>query len=386
MTIHAIFVAITEYPAGISQLPGCTNDLRAMRAFFADYASVNEADYKPTVLHNGDATRPKLIEAFRKFEAAGEDDVCVFYFSGHGSQVPAPREFWDQEPDRKCEALVLADYGQPSGGFLADKELSYLIATHTKAAGQVLLLVDSCHSGTISRSLSGKARTTALNIMDLRFTDFHGHEHYKQEGKYFHPEVGPHVILSACQPEQVAMEMPIRGVSHGLFTHYLIEVMSTINLGDVSYRELADRVRVRVKNHYHKQDLFAEASSGLSMDAQFFDGKLVRGNKQLLHYGKGIGWYFDRGQIAGVQVGDTAIILDGKEERTITVRRTDGGRSFVNPEDWLAAVKAPYSIIHLDIKGDLLPIYVDTESLSVYGNAVKERLEKEDATVRLVDN
>ncbi|MEO0733895.1 MAG: caspase family protein, partial [Bacteroidota bacterium] len=378
MTIHALFVAITDYPDGVSDLPGCTNDLHAIRAFFADYASVNGATFVPTVLHNAEATRPGVIKAFEEFAAAGQDDVCVFYFSGHGSQVPAPREFWDQEPDRKCEAMVLADYGQPSGGFLVDKELSYLLATHTKNAGQVLVLVDSCHSGTITRMHDATPRTTALNIMNLAFADFHGHQEYKPEEGFFRPPVRPHFTFAACRPEQVAMEMPIRGVRHGLFTHYLIEVMSTTNLSEVSYRGLADRVRVRVKNHYPKQDVFVEASTGLSLDTAFFNGKLPQGRNQLLHFDRTAGWFFEQGEVAGIRVRDTGTVLDGEEDRAFTVRRTEAGRSFVVPQDWMDEAKAPYPIVQLAKQADPLPIFVFGEGMSFYEKTIKRYIDKED--------
>ncbi|MHC5939395.1 hypothetical protein [Nostoc sp.] len=47
---------------------------------------------------------------FRKhLRNAKKDDVVLFYYSGHGSQELAPKEFWHIEADRLDETLVCYD-------------------------------------------------------------------------------------------------------------------------------------------------------------------------------------------------------------------------------------------------------------------------------------
>ncbi|MEM1359862.1 MAG: caspase family protein, partial [Bacteroidota bacterium] len=386
MTIHALLIAISDYPTGVSDLPGCANDLVAFEAFFKEYATLNGVGFKPKVLLNEAAHRKGVLQSFAHFEQAGPEDVCLLYYTGHGSQLPAPPEFWHQEKDRKCEALVLHDYGKPGGGYLADKEISYLLATHTKQAGQVLVIADSCHSGTISRMATAVPRTTAFNGLPLNIEDFHGWEYYRKEESFLSPPIREHITLAACRPEQVAMEMPIKNVRRGLFTHYLLEVMRTNDLSTISYAELADRVRVRVKNHYRKQDVYAETTPGSSLNVPFLGGELKRSHNLLLHYGKGIGWYFDQGEIAGIKVGNEGSALVGETEEVFTVKRVDAGRSYVENASWMEVAQAPFPIVDLDKQGTPMAVYLDrTKMSSVVAGALAERIQEETDTLLLVE-
>jgi pimeloyl-ACP methyl ester carboxylesterase len=356
MTIYALMIAVADYPEPISKLPGCAEDLKAVSAFFTDYAQMNEVEIKLKTLLDDQATRAGVIEGFKHFDAAGPDDVCILYYSGHGAQMPAPKEFWDQETDRKCETWVLHDSRMPEGRDLADKEISYLLATHAKAAGQVLAISDSCHSGTISRIHKVKPRMTSDANSNVRFEDFLGSESYRAAGEYRHPPVRDHVTLSACRPEQLAMEMPMNGTPHGLFTHHLLATMSSVNLSEISYLELAERVRVRVKNSYSRQDTHAGATGKGDMRQLFLNGELKHNRSLTLDFAKKGGWFVPQGEISGSTVGGKGTILDGETEREITVKRVDGGRSFVNTEDWMNQDQAPYPLTYLD--GDTTPLTV----------------------------
>ncbi|WP_353737246.1 caspase family protein [Moorena sp. SIO3B2] len=45
------------------------------------------------------ASREAVINRVRNhLRQAGKNDVVLFYYSGHGSQELAPKEFWDIEP------------------------------------------------------------------------------------------------------------------------------------------------------------------------------------------------------------------------------------------------------------------------------------------------
>jgi hypothetical protein len=356
MTIYALMIAVADYPAPVSKLPGCAEDLKAVSAFFTDYARMNGVDFKLKSLLDDQATRASVIKGFAHFDGAGPEDVCLLYYTGHGAQMPAPKEFWDQETDRKCETWVLHDSRLPGGRDLADKEISYLLATHTKAAGQVLAISDSCHSGTISRTAKMMPRMAPGANANVRFEDFLGHETYRKEGDFRHPPVRDHVTLSACRAEQLAMEMPINGNSQGLFTHHLLATMNNVNLAEVCYAELADRVRVRVKNSYRKQDPHASATGKADMHQLFLNGELKHNRSLTLDHDARGGWFVPKGETSGIAVGDKGTVLDGETEREITVERVDGGRSYVKTEGWMNEASAPYPLTHLE--GKLTPLTV----------------------------
>lgn len=384
MTIYALMIAVSEYPDGISDLPGCKADLAAMEDFFSSYAKINDVDFKPVVLLNEDASRQSVIENFSHFGQAGTDDVCLLYFSGHGAQMPAPPEFWDEETDRKCETMVLHDSRLPGGRDLADKELSYLLATHTKAAGQVLAVIDSCHSGTITRMAKAIPRTAAPSNVPVSFKDFLGSETYHKEGDYRHPPVRDHITLSACRPEQLAMEMPMGGVNRGLFSWFLIETMNSIDLAGCSYAELIDRVRVRVKNQYRKQDVFAGATGSANLHQHFLNGKLKRNQAFVVHFDKKMRYYVNRGALAGTTTDSKGIVLDGETEREITISRVEAGWAFINEESWMRPEGAPYPIVSLESKTAPLSVYLDKKKLSkVMLGALTNEINREKDTLLL---
>ena len=98
---------------------------------------------KPTVLLGKKATRKTVLTALRsaaKTLKAG--DFFFLSFSGHGGQVPDTHR---DEPDRKDETWCLFD------GQLIDDEL-YLELSRFAAGVRVLVLSDSCHSGSITRA------------------------------------------------------------------------------------------------------------------------------------------------------------------------------------------------------------------------------------------
>jgi hypothetical protein len=71
------------------------------------------------------------------------DDIFLLTYSGHGGQVPDTN---GDEPDRKDETWVLYD------GELVDDELHELY-TQFKSGTRVVVLSDSCHSGTVTRAM-----------------------------------------------------------------------------------------------------------------------------------------------------------------------------------------------------------------------------------------
>ena len=361
MTIYALMIAVADYPAPISKLPGCAEDLKAVSAFFKDYARLNGADLKLKTLLDAQATRAGVIDGFAHFAAAEANDICLLYYSGHGAQMPAPKEFWNQETDRKCETWVLHDSRTPGGRDLADKEISYLLHTHTKGAGQVLVISDSCHSGTISRTAKMMPRMAPDANANPRFEDFLGHESYRKEGEFRHPPLRDHITLSACRAEQLAMEMPINGVPRGLFTHHLLATMGSVNLAELSYAELAERVRVRVKNSYRKQDCHAVSNGKADMRQLFLNGTLKRNRALTLDYDERAGWFVPQGEIDGIAAGAEGVVLDGEEERNVVVSRVSGGRSFVNTAPWMKQEDAPYPLVYLEATKSPLYVHVAAE-------------------------
>jgi hypothetical protein len=99
---------------------------------------------KSTVLLTKKATRANMLSAMRSAaRSLKANDLFFMSYSGHGGQVPDVNH---DEPDRKDETWCLFD------GQLIDDEL-YFELSKFKAGVRILVLSDSCHSGSVTREL-----------------------------------------------------------------------------------------------------------------------------------------------------------------------------------------------------------------------------------------
>jgi hypothetical protein len=97
---------------------------------------------QPTVLMTKKATRGATLAALRKASKALQSgDFYFLTYSGHGGQVPDTNR---DERDRKDETWCLYD------GQLIDDEL-YLELSRFNAGVRIVVLSDSCHSGSVTR-------------------------------------------------------------------------------------------------------------------------------------------------------------------------------------------------------------------------------------------
>jgi hypothetical protein len=94
------------------------------------------------------------------------DDTFVFYFAGHGTQLPDDDgdEQLDDPDDALDEALCMYDFTELGDNALRDDELGRLL--DRLAAGQVVVILDCCHSGTATRDITtvGSARYWPMSL------------------------------------------------------------------------------------------------------------------------------------------------------------------------------------------------------------------------------
>jgi hypothetical protein len=129
-------VSAAAYAGWTGPLAACEFDAKDMAAL----AKVQ--GMKPTVLLTKKATRAALLAGLRSAaKALKSGDLFFLTFSGHGGQVPDRNR---DEADKKDETWCLFD------GQLIDDEL-YLELSRFAAGVRVLVLSDSCHSGSVTR-------------------------------------------------------------------------------------------------------------------------------------------------------------------------------------------------------------------------------------------
>jgi lysophospholipase L1-like esterase len=122
-------------------LKACEADAHAMHG-------IAEAEgFEPTVLMTRDATRKNVVAEIER--AAAElngGDMFLFTVSAHGGQIPDFNRDEDHDDDANPidETLCLYDFQ------LADDEL-YMLWTKFRAGVRVLMVPDTCHSGSMVR-------------------------------------------------------------------------------------------------------------------------------------------------------------------------------------------------------------------------------------------
>ncbi len=254
-TIRALVVGINQYLTPGNNLRGCDADLHNVIRYLKELSTKLSLPLKLVPLLDEQATRQAIIDEFQTLFANPQpQDICLFYFSGHGSRQPVPLAFMDEfHTDLKLETLVCYDSRAfiPNND-LADKELAWLVwqATRQRMDHPFLLLLDSCHSGGLHREdpLTGdRLRSLKDGKRGKKLEQFLGYEDYIIGAKPHLRRVpeGRYLMLSACRDKQYAREKDLDSKVQGVFTHALIETLRATQ-HPLSYKALINTVRSKV--------------------------------------------------------------------------------------------------------------------------------------------
>lgn len=139
---HSLHVGLNEVSA--AHYEGWSGPLAACEFDAKDMAAIAKAQgFQSTVLLTKKGTRSATLAGIRKSaKALQAGDLFWLTYSGHGGQVP---DTSGEEPDKLDETWCLYD------GQLIDDELYYELSRFRKGV-RILVLSDSCHSGTVVRA------------------------------------------------------------------------------------------------------------------------------------------------------------------------------------------------------------------------------------------
>jgi metacaspase-1 len=157
---RALLIGINEYPNPDDRLEGCVNDVFKMSATLQQIG-FNAEDIR--VLLNERATGSAIRERFAwLLEDPQPGDQRVFFYSGHGAQVPDYNS--DEVIDHTDETFVPFDFDWNNRStYLTDDDFSDFYAQLPYETAFIAFL-DCCHSGGIARA--GGAKVRGLNPPD----------------------------------------------------------------------------------------------------------------------------------------------------------------------------------------------------------------------------
>lgn len=259
-TTYALLVGVDAYPDPRHRLRGCRNDVEAMATFLEQYQGRRELQVR--TLLDGEASRKGVIEAWLEFKVAKEGDVCLFYFSGHGSTGPSPDFFRHIDVNGQMQSIVCYDSRSTGGVDLTDKELSQLTWEVTydenyKAFKKLHLVTifDCCHAGGNTKEAE-RDRGIDQGVIPEEIRAFFGYEQFDRQvrrGKVFYsPKRGPHVQLAAAAEQEKAKEKVLDHKNRGLYTYLLLQTVSDHRVS-LTYTQLQQALFIRLQNENERQ-------------------------------------------------------------------------------------------------------------------------------------
>ncbi|MBH8577025.1 caspase family protein [Nostocaceae cyanobacterium CENA369] len=322
--LYALLVGIDNYPDPNHRLQGCVNDITAVEEYLNERFDQQEYQLHLLKLKDEQATREAIINGFRNHLChAQKDDVVLFYYSGHGSQELAPKEFWHLEPDHLDETLVCYDSRTENGWDLADKELAKVIAEVAQNDPHITIIMDCCHSGSGTKDPSQEAkerrfpadkRERPLDSFIFTLEDLEKLSSLQERDPEKHPTgwklfKGRHVLLAACRDYETAKEYP--GKYRGYFSYYLLDTLTKTN-GKLTYRDLFARTNAIVRSESRDQSPQLEVNAPEDSNKFFLDGAIAEVKPYfIVSYEQTSGWIIEGGAVHGLQApmnGETTLL------------------------------------------------------------------------------
>jgi metacaspase-1 len=274
MAKKALCIGINDYPGTGMDLRGCVNDANDWAAKLTD------EKFEVARLLDGDAKKAAMVSGIRALvTGASSGDSLVITFSGHGTYAP---DADGEEPDGLDEALCPHDITQ--GEVLIDDEIHQLFKE--RAAGvKILLISDSCHSGTVTRSAPAERdATTRARFLPMG--------NWLKDGQVprgannrplvrFNPTTtlspwagalalgaGSDLLLAGCAegPNNFSYDATINNRANGAFTYYALKALKSLDVG-ATYA------------HWHKKILESLPSASYPQTPQIFGSKASRRRK-----------------------------------------------------------------------------------------------------------
>lgn len=380
---YGLIIAVGDYPpkTGWSSISS-VNDVPLIKNTLLNQ---NFKEENIIVLKNELATRAGILGAIEGLKSKIKPgDIVVIHYSGHGQQIFDNN---GEEIDDLDEAIVpydaLVRYTSNYKGenHIRDDELGNIIANFRNALGkdgQLLILLDSCHSGSATRG--GKARGGAAVFAPSNWTPNTNKNSTGSgliEAAKVKPDAAPFVMLSGASANELNYEYE----GYGSLSFAFSKAMSDLG-SDVTYRKLFSAISANMNIISPNQTPTIEGDS----DYKLFKGEYV---KQQAYF-----------EVSKVSRADIIKINAGKLQRLFeetTVKILPAGTTKVEDSKVITKgriTKAYYNeaIIKLDTPlsttnekeywvfidelsyGDIaMNLYIDK---SVSSNSVKNKLEK----------
>lgn len=284
---YAILIGIDFYlPDPLSgeskyeNLGGCVNDVNDMESFLKNKFKLEDQNItkltssdintsEPAEIESQRASYKNIITAFDDLNARVEQGDHVFiHYSGHGGKAKTifPNEKGSQSYD---ETLIPYDFILSESNCILDVEFSFLLNCLIEKEAIVTVILDSCHSGGMSRTF-GHAKVRSVGSLDIPpkpteklITSKHDLDKYLYNNTIkgitnsasWIPETSGYTLIAACRSNENAYENSFGETNsrrNGVLTYWLLRSLENLTQ-NISYSMLHYRILAQVKDQYEKQ-------------------------------------------------------------------------------------------------------------------------------------
>lgn len=240
---YAVIIAIGDYPAKTGWTAiSSVNDVPLIKSSLLRQGFAEE---NILTIQDVEATKSNILASLKKLqESIAPGDIVVIHYSGHGQQI-----FDDnaEEIDGLDEALVPVDawvkytHNYQGENHIRDDEIANIIANFRNKLGkngQLLMLLDSCHSGSSTRG--GKARGSAAAFVPENWE--RPSKNIQQGSDMFEKvkisdEAAPFVLISGASANELNYEYD----GKGSLSHSFLKAMNELG-SDFTYRQLYSKI------------------------------------------------------------------------------------------------------------------------------------------------
>lgn len=282
-TQRALLVGVARYAPGGGWWPlHADRDVELIRDALRRQGFASE---RIAELHDRAATAEGIVAAFERdlIASSHPGDVAVFHYSGHGQRLTDDD---GDELDGYDEALAPFDAPREAGAayrgerHLRDDRLGRLLErlrAKVGSRGNVVVLLDSCFSGTATRGIlpvrggvpiGPPAKASPSTVVD----GASGLRDRGADGGLEPSGLAPMVVLSATRFDELAYETTTADKGAvGAFSWAVALALSSPGLS-LSYRGLFDEIRRDLSSRRVAQEPQAEGD----LDTALFSGRAVR--------------------------------------------------------------------------------------------------------------
>ncbi|HEX4958339.1 MAG TPA: caspase family protein [Lacibacter sp.] len=275
---RALIVAISKYKPGTGWNDlASANDIPLIKEALLKQG-FKEADI--IVMKDAACTKEGILNGIQKhlIEKSAPGDICVFHFSGHGEQVYDTN---GDEDDGYDEALVPYDapmeYQPGVDKHLRDDDFGTKLQDlrlRLGENGELIVIVDACHSGSSTRGNKGSMRGTDKKYQPTNYKAPVAKTNKINESIFGLGDrktgMAKMISLFASSSSELNSQYEKDGVEYGSLSMAFFKTV-TAATKQMSYQAVFDQIKLEMKRFGLSQHPEAEGE----MDKEIFGGKML---------------------------------------------------------------------------------------------------------------